>query len=89
MHEKCRPFQRWVLVLVFLLSTYQPVAGWADFSPEATIVGGIINTDTSWTTAGSPYEATSIVTVVPNVTLTIEPGVEVRFAPNTRLANGS
>jgi hypothetical protein len=89
MVQKCRPFQRWVLVLVFLLSTYQPVAGRADFSPEATIVGGIINTDTPWKTAGSPYEATSIVTVVPIVTLMTELGVEVRFAPNTRLANGS
>jgi hypothetical protein len=90
MYEKRRPFQRWVFVLVFLLSTYQPVAGRADFRPDTTIVGGIINTDTTWTKAGSPYEATSIVTVISNVTLTIEPGVQVRFAPNTRLAvNGT
>jgi hypothetical protein len=66
-----------------------PAAGQADFRPASTTVGGIIDADTTWTKAGSPYEATSIVTVVSNVTLTIEPGVEVRFAPNTRLANGS
>jgi len=90
MNEKRRPFPHFVLVLVFLLSSYLPAAGQAEFRVDATIVGGIITTDTTWTKDGSPYEATSMVTVVSNVTLTIEPGVEVRFAPNTRLAvNGT
>ena len=90
MNDKRRPFQCLVLVLVFLLQSISPAAGQAELRPGATTVGGIINTDTTWTMAGSPYEAASTVTVVSNVTLTIEPGVEVRFAPNTRLAiNGA
>lgn len=90
MKDKRRQFQYLALVLVFLLSTYMPASGQADFRPASTIVGGIIDADTTWTKAGNPYEAMFIVTVVSDVTLTIEPGVEVRFAPNTRLSvNGT
>ena len=39
------------------------------------------------TKAGSLYEVMPIVMVISNVTLTIEPGVEARFAPNTRLTD--
>jgi flagellar hook assembly protein FlgD len=46
---------------------------------EATNVGGTINTDTTWTLAASPYVATSSVTVAAGKTLTIEPGVVVKF----------
>ena len=46
---------------------------------HATDVGGIIDTDTTWTLAGSPYTVTSNVLVMEGVTLTIEPGVEVKF----------
>jgi len=48
------------------------------FSPHfslATDVGGIINTDTTWDLAGSPYNLTSTVQVAEGVTLTVEPGV--------------
>lgn len=48
------------------------------FMPTVTVatdVGGIINTDTTWDLAGSPYNLTSIVQVAEGVTLTIEPGV--------------
>lgn len=90
MNAKRRHFQQIVTLLVFLLATGMPAAGRAENRLAATIVGGVINTDTTWTLAGSPYDATSIVTVLSNVTLTIEPGVEVRFAPNTRLSvNGT
>jgi len=50
-----------------------------------TTVGGIIDADTVWTTAGSPYIVTSNITVKgtdgPDAisTLTIEPGVIVKF----------
>jgi hypothetical protein len=49
-------------------------------APEATIVGGTITTDTTWTVAGSPYILqTQNVTVLDNVRLTIEAGVAVEF----------
>lgn len=45
----------------------------------ATNVSGLITTNTTWTKANSPYIITNNTAVEPNVTLTIEPGVEVRF----------
>ena len=44
---------------------------------HATDVGGIINSDTTWTLAGSPYILTSDVEVQYGAMLTIEPGVYV------------
>ena len=41
---------------------------------RAAEVGGIINTDTRWTLAESPYHFTRAVQVAQNVTLTIDPG---------------
>lgn len=46
---------------------------------EATDVGGLIDTDTTWTLAGSPYIVTSHILVASGIRLTIEPGVQVRF----------
>jgi len=43
----------------------------------ATDVGGIINTDTTWDLAGSPYNITSKIQIAEGVTLAIEPGVVV------------
>lgn len=51
----------------------------------ATDVSGQITTSTTWTTANSPYVVTATVTVNPGVTLTIQSGVEVRFANGTSL----
>jgi gliding motility-associated-like protein len=45
-----------------------------------TNVSGTIATNTVWTLAGSPYTLTSDVTVNAGVTLTIQPGVQVRFS---------
>ncbi len=45
---------------------------------DSTIVQGFIAADTTWTQAGSPYVITSTVVVNDNITLTIEPGVEVQ-----------
>lgn len=48
-----------------------------------TQVSGNISTNTTWTTAGSPYVVSGQVTVLAGVTLTIQPGVTVRFVvPN-------
>ena len=44
-----------------------------------TNVSGIINSDTTWTLANSPYIVIGNVLVSQNVTLTIEPGVAVKF----------
>ena len=49
--------------------------------PTRTIVDGTtLISDTTWTLAGSPYEVLGDVRVPLDVTLTIEAGVEVRFA---------
>ena len=71
---------RWLISLALIvgllassLSISVPIAR-AD-----TGVGGPIFEDTTWTLAGSPYIVVSNVLVMEGVTLTIEPGVEVRF----------
>ncbi|UCE44459.1 MAG: Ig-like domain-containing protein [Candidatus Bathyarchaeota archaeon] len=45
----------------------------------ATYVEGTITQDTTWTLTDSPFVVSKRVVVRPGVTLTIEPGVEVRF----------
>ena len=52
---------------------------------RTTIPGQIINSNTTWTLAGSPDTVTGNVTVSSGVSLTIEPGVQVRFNSNTGL----
>jgi hypothetical protein len=47
-------------------------------APQGTYVSGDITQDTTWTIDGNPYQVDSIVTVVPGVTLTIDPGVMVQ-----------
>ncbi len=42
-----------------------------------TNVGGIIDTDTTWTNENSPYIITGNIGIEKNITLTIEPGVQV------------
>ena len=58
----------------------QPRGSAADAAlmPQSTVSGQII-TDTTWTTAGSPYIVTGDVQVVASAVLTISPGVEVQF----------
>lgn len=46
---------------------------------------GSITEDTTWTLAGSPYTATTDITVLSGVTLTIEPGVTVLFGAGRRM----
>jgi hypothetical protein len=45
-----------------------------------TTISGAISTTTNWQVSDSPYEITSAVVVSSGVTLTIEPGVEIRLA---------
>lgn len=64
------------LVLVVLLA----LLGARQLSAAGpTYVSGAIATSTNWTTTGSPYVITGDVTVLPGATLTIRPGVQVRF----------
>ena len=48
----------------------------------ATYVEGLVERDTVWTLTDSPFVLTNDINISPNVTLTIEPGVEVRFGGN-------
>ena len=54
----------------------------------ATDVRGLICTDTTWTATGSPYSVTESIVIGCNATLTIEPGVVVRFNPNLAIVVG-
>jgi hypothetical protein len=45
--------------------------------PQATIVGGTLTSNTTWTQAGSPYQVDSYLIVPVGVTLTIAAGVTV------------
>ena len=57
---------------------------------KATYVEGVITQDTIWTLVDSPIVLSNNVTVNPGVTLTIEPGVEVRFGGDFSLiVNGA
>jgi len=56
----------WFCCSIVLLS-FQPA--------HSTDVGGIINTDTTWSLANSPYTITSTIELDEGTTLTIEPGV--------------
>jgi flagellar hook assembly protein FlgD len=77
----------WVVLSFIMVLNLSP-ASWAD-----TSVNGRISTDTTWTLAGSPYIATSTVQVYGTtstpVTLTIEPGVVVKFNSGIGLQIGS
>jgi parallel beta-helix repeat protein len=63
------------LVLVCVLSTI----GLAD---AATLHSGSITSDETWTPAGNPHIINGLTGVTNGATLTIEPGVEVRFNEN-------
>ncbi|MFO0744647.1 MAG: right-handed parallel beta-helix repeat-containing protein [Myxococcota bacterium] len=57
---------------------------------HATDVAGSIGSNTTWNLAGSPYKLTSNAIVAAGVTLTIDPGVEVRGVAGAQLTiNGT
>ena len=54
-------------------------------APQFTEVGGDIDDDTNWSLANSPYIVVENVRILSSATLTIEPGVVVKFDPGKRL----
>lgn len=62
--------------------------GFCQGALAATEISESINKDTTWTLAGSPYLITDYISVgaISTSTLTIEPGVIVKFEPDTRLS---
>ncbi|MBE2202405.1 MAG: hypothetical protein IAE79_27585 [Anaerolinea sp.] len=66
-----------------LFSLFTPIA-------KADDIGGVIDADTTWTLAGSPYTMVDVVSIQPGVTLTIEAGVEIQAQPDTAIVvNGT
>lgn len=51
---------------------------------QTEVSGGIFE-PTTWSASNSPYLVTSDVVIFPEGSLTIEPGCEIRFAPETKL----
>ena len=54
-----------------------------------TIVSGGIYQNTTWSAANSPYLMTGSMVVFPGVTLTIEPGVEIKVTPDYSFNTGN
>jgi|GEM_PF-762255 len=66
-----------ILTLLVSFFLFNPFSAFA-----ATSVSGAISQNTTWTQAQGPYVVNSTVSVDTGVTLTIEPGVVVKFASN-------
>jgi len=71
-----------VVLLTIIFSTFNFGFRTLFQSVNATYVEGPIMQDTIWTLADSPFVLSNNVTVYPDVTLTIEPRVEVMFGEN-------
>ncbi|CAH1173589.1 unnamed protein product [Phaedon cochleariae] len=73
----------------YLLEDHFQASHSTTFSANATVdledLGGRIYEDLKLTTRGRPYIVRKDITVMPNVTMTIYPGVVVEFAPNVGL----
>lgn len=74
-----RGLKLFVILVTMVLSTFSFASRTLFQTVEATYVEGLITQDTIWTLVDSPFVVANDVTVHSNATLTIEPGVEVRF----------
>ncbi|MEM3823528.1 MAG: Ig-like domain-containing protein, partial [Candidatus Bathyarchaeia archaeon] len=81
--------KRQLRVLVLLLTIFISMLNFVgvEMLPvvKATYVEGEITQDTVWTLVDSPFVLSNNVIINPDVTLTIEPGVEVKFGGNFSL----
>lgn len=75
-----------ILVILLILGTFFELLIFVTRDTTATDVsGGHISTDTTWSKASSPYMIKGNVIVDFGATLTIEPGVEVKFTDTYNL----
>jgi len=75
-----------VLILALLIAGINfNVTKAVDYGSSGTTVGGYISEDTTWTLDGSPYIVIDDVVAESDVTLTVEPGVIVKFTSGTNL----
>ncbi|PXF60373.1 MAG: hypothetical protein C4B58_00625 [Deltaproteobacteria bacterium] len=88
MRKKRRTSLRPLAVMFWLLSFLALFLAPGQVVLADTDVGGTISSDTTWDISGSPYIVTSSVFINGSATLTIDPGVQVRFNPNTYLQVG-
>src|SRR5437867_13159398 len=68
-----------VLLLVLLVLLFMPAPRSWTAAAGPTLVSGTLPGNTTWTLSGSPYIVTGDVTVPRDVTLAVDPGVQVRF----------
>lgn len=68
-----------ILLSILILCTIFILFVMLSLNTEATDVEGYISSDTNWNTSGSPYIVKDDLYVNESVTLTIEPGVIIRF----------
>jgi parallel beta-helix repeat protein len=76
-------------MLAMIVFTALFLAPWHAAMSDNTDVSGYISSDTTWDLAGSPYIVSGFVIVIQGATLTIQPGVEVKFNPTGSLNIGS
>jgi hypothetical protein len=67
------------ILIAFFLTAFIIGSLQLEFAQASTPVIGILNSDTTWTKANSPYTLTGPTAVNKGVTLTIEPGVTVNL----------
>ena len=71
---------RLFVVFCILFSLFQPIQISKASFAASTNISGIIWENTTWGISGSPYYVTGDVQIPAGVTLSIDPGVQVRFA---------
>lgn len=74
-----------ILLAVISFAMLSMLSGLFISPTRATYIEGHVTQDTTWTLVDSPYVVSKDITVDPTATLTIEPGVEVRFGGNFTL----